>query len=77
MWEIEYSTQFKKDLKRFKHQYTKIEALRSVLTQLSTKGTVDGCMECHVQNDFLLVWTDIETKTIKLIRLGSHAELFK
>lgn len=90
MWEIEYSTQFKKDLKRFKHQTVKIEALKVILKQLVDHGTVDveykphqlsgeysGCMECHIQNDFLLIWLDKKTKTIKLIRLGSHSELFK
>ena len=90
MWELTYSTQFKKDLKRIKHQSSKLAALRIVLTQLMNNGAVDasfkphmlsgeyaGCMECHVQNDFLLVWVDTDSKSIKLIRLGSHSELFK
>lgn len=90
MWELQYSTQFKKDLKRIKHDNAKIDALHSVLTQLTNNGVVDasykphmlsgeysGCMECHVQNDFLLIWVDQDKKTIKLIRVGSHSELFK
>lgn len=68
MWMLEYSTQFKKDLKRIKHQTAKIQALKDVLNQLAQNGTVDrslkphmlsgeyfGFMECHVQNDFLLI----------------------
>ena len=34
-------------------------------------------MECHVQNDFLLIWIDAASHQIKLVRLGSHSELFK
>lgn len=37
-------------------------------------GTYKGCMECHVKNDFLLIWVDGDI--VRLIRLGSHSELF-
>lgn len=90
MWSLEYSTQFKKDLKRYKHHSDKIELLRRVLWQLVNTGKVDisfkphvlsgeysNCMECHVQNDFLLIWIDADNQIIKLVRLGSHSELFK
>ncbi len=90
MWTLEYSTQFKKDLKRIKHQAAIIQVLKDVLNHLAKYGTVDrslkphmlsgeyfGCMECHVQNDFLLIWIDKDTQTIKLVRTGTHAELFK
>ncbi len=90
MWELQYSTQFKKDLKRIKHDQAKIDALQTVLNQLANEGFVDisyrphmlsgeysGCLECHVQNDFLLIWMDDEAKVIKLVRVGSHSELFK
>lgn len=39
-------------------------------------GQYKGCMECHVQGDFLLVWFDSERDIIELVRLGSHSELF-
>lgn len=35
-----------------------------------------GCMECHIQGDFLLIWIDPDTDIIELVRLGSHSELF-
>ena len=35
-----------------------------------------GCMECHIQGDFLLIWIDQTTNDIDLVRLGSHSELF-
>jgi len=90
MWELLYSTQFKKDLKRIKHDQAKIDALQTVLEQLVNEGFVDrsyrphlltgdysGCIECHVQNDFLLIWIDGGAKVIKLVRVGTHSELFR
>ncbi|MCM1405928.1 MAG: type II toxin-antitoxin system YafQ family toxin [[Clostridium] fimetarium] len=40
-------------------------------------GDYAGCMECHIEGDFLLVWYDEETDIITVYRLGSHSELFK
>ena len=90
MWELRLSTRFKKDLKRYQKQPAKIAALKAVLRQLMEQGTVDaslkphmlsgefkGCMECHIQNDFLLIWIDEAKQIISLVRLGSHSELFK
>jgi len=41
------------------------------------EGKWKGYMECHVENDFLLIWIDEATDTIKLVRVGSHYDLFK
>ena len=40
-------------------------------------GDYAGFMECHVENDLLLIWLDSEENIIKLVRLGTHSELFK
>jgi mRNA interferase YafQ len=40
-------------------------------------GNYDGCLECHIEGDFLLIWYDESSNTIALFRLGSHSELFK
>ena len=90
MWELNYTTRFKKDLKRYQRNKAKLEALKTVLEQLRQTGTVAvsykphhlageyiGCLECHVENDFLLIWINEAEKTISLVRLGSHSELFK
>ena len=90
MWELVYSSRFKKDLKRYQNQPARISALKTVLKQLQEKGSVDAsykphrltgnyedCLECHVLNDFLLIWIDKSRNQIKLVRLGSHSELFK
>ncbi|MBO6050969.1 MAG: type II toxin-antitoxin system YafQ family toxin [Bacteroidales bacterium] len=84
------SSQYKKDYKRYRHQPNKLTALRLVIDILANDqpippeynphtlhGRYDGCMECHIQGDFLLIWFDPSSNIIELVRLGSHAELFK
>lgn len=90
MKELRYTRQFKKDLKRYLNQPKKLEELNTVLDKLRNeiklpekyrphplKGEYEGCMECHIEGDFLLVWFDEASNTIALFRLGSHSELFK
>lgn len=89
MRKLKQSRQFKKDFKRIQHDPEKLLCLADVLAQLGSTGTVPakyrphflsgkykGCIECHVQNDFLLIWIDESRELIKLTRLGSHSELF-
>lgn len=84
------SGQYKKDYKRYRNNPRKMEALKEVLTILKKEqpipaeyfprellGKYKGCMECHVQGDFLLIWIDAKRDIIELVRLGSHSELFK
>ena len=86
---IKLTTQFKKDLKRYKHHQSTIEALEAVLGFLARgeqlpphyrphllTGNYRGHMECHVENDSLLIWYDADTDTVTLVRFGSHSELF-
>lgn len=90
MKELRYTRQFKKDLKRFLNQPKKLEELNRVLDMLrrevalpdkyrahQLKGEYIGCMECHIEGDFLLIWYDEDACAIVLFRLGSHSELFK
>jgi mRNA interferase YafQ len=83
------SGKFKKDLKRYKHDTAKVNALGTIVRYLKENGCVPaafkphklmgdykGCMECHIEDNFLLIWIDEETQTIKLLRLGTHHELF-
>lgn len=90
MKELRYTRQFKKDLKRFLGQPKKLAELQVVLDMLrqdiplpekyrqhQLKGEYTGCMECHIEGDFLLIWYDETTNTLALFRLGSHSELFK
>lgn len=83
------STQYKKDYKRYRHNPLKMKALATIIDLLVNEqpipaqyrphllqGNYKGCMECHVQGDFLLVWMDEERNIVELVRLGSHSELF-
>ncbi len=40
-------------------------------------GTYDGCWECHIQSDWLLIWKQNDTRmTLLLLDTGSHSDLF-
>lgn len=87
MREVKTGGQFRKDLKRYRNDKTKLEKLYDIVGYLERcedvpkefkphmlSGDYAGHMECHVENDFLLIWIDDEV--VKLVRLGSHSELF-
>ncbi len=89
MKQLQPTTQYRKDLKRYKNNPAKLAALAEILKKLKNEqpipaqyrphllqGNYKGCMECHVQGDFLLVWMDEERNIVELVRLGSHSELF-
>lgn len=89
MKRIDYSVKAKKDLKRYRHKPRELKELFSVLEMLARgqnlpstyyphllHGEYEGCMECHVKSDFLLIWIDEDSSTIRVLRLGSHSELF-
>lgn len=89
MKQLKPSTQYKKDLKKIRNNTKKAKELLKVLylleyeMEIPTKykphmltGDYNGCMECHIQGDLLLIWIDQETNEIDLVRLGSHSELF-
>ena len=40
-------------------------------------GEYSGHMECHIENDTLLIWLDKTANIIKLVRFGTHSELFR
>ena len=89
MKDFKTSTQYRKDLKRYKHKPQMLTALKGVLNILRNEqplpakyrphmlvGEYKGCMECHIEGDVLLIWIDEENDIIELVRLGSHSELF-
>lgn len=86
---LKITTQFKKDLKQYKNRPKVIEKLESILGLLQNElpipeenkphpltGNYRGHMECHVENDTLLIWWEKESGIIKLVRFGTHSELF-
>ena len=86
---LKLTSQFKKDLKRYKHKTEVINKLETILKILAQRspvpeenrphlltGNYKGYMECHVENDTLLIWWDKDTDIVKLVRFGTHSELF-
>lgn len=86
---LKITSQFKKDLKRYKHKTEVIAKLEVILDLLASgkpipeenyphllTGNYRGYMECHIESDTLLIWLDKEAGVIKLVRFGSHSELF-
>lgn len=86
---LKLTGQFKKDLKKYKHQTEKLDALENILGFLQRGesvpaefkphmllGNYKGHMECHVQNDLLLIWFDKIKETVVLVRFGTHSEIF-
>lgn len=86
---LKVTPQFKKDLKRYKNNKSVLLKLYAILKLLEVDqpvpaenrphkltGNYRGCMECHIESDSLLIWWDQEDDVIKLLRFGSHSELF-
>ena len=91
MFSLEYSGQFKKDLKRMVKRGADITDIRHVISILENDGQVpmeyrphilkgdwDGIWECHIQPDWLLLYDISDSiKLIRLVRTGTHSDLFK
>jgi mRNA interferase YafQ len=88
MLKIDNTTQFKRDLKKYKNQLSIIKELDTVIKHLAKRepleerfkdhpliGNWKNCRECHVKNDVLLIYR-IKDKVLLLERFGSHSELF-
>jgi mRNA interferase YafQ len=90
MFSLKYSTRFKKELKVFKYDEDLLSILEEVLDILISgkslsikynnhplKGEFNGCFECHLKSDVLLVYKkDKQGISILLLRIGSHSDLF-
>ncbi len=90
MKEIKATKSFKKDLKRYANQPEKLRELYEFIdkylrsgNEIPSKfrphmliGEYAGHMECHIKGDYLLIWLDEANNIVKLVRLGSHSELF-
>ena len=89
MYNLESSTQFKKDYKSLSVSDTKrLETALEILALTGTlpydpylthplKGKYKDNMEAHLRSDMLLIWFEKSGDTIKLVRVGSHSKLFK
>lgn len=92
MRKLKFTRQFERDFKRIKKNpsYSGIDSvLNGVIENLqmdrvlaakfqdhSLQGDYKNCRECHIRPDLLLVYEKIDKKTLTLIRLGSHSDIF-
>ena len=84
------TTQFKKDLKRIRKRGLNLNSLKFVLDTLQKQealplkyrnhalvGDYRGFRECHIEPDWLLIYTISNEKLIlTAARTGSHSDLF-
>jgi len=89
MKQLYQTTQFGKDVKRVKRRGKDLLKLKFVVKKLA-KGEVleakfkdhpligrwNGCRDCHIEPDWLLIYCTDE-KILGLERTGSHSDLFK
>lgn len=89
-YEVKFTNQFKKDLKLARRQGKDTEKLFEVVEKLASgmpldakykdhglTGNYNGCRECHIEPDWLLVYEIFNnTLVLMLYRVGSHSELF-
>lgn len=88
MLDKQYSTRFKKDIKKFQYNLDILRELNVVLQHLlggmklpekyrdhSLSGEYVTFRECHIRPDVLLIYR-VEKELLYLYRLGSHSELF-
>lgn len=90
MLKIKYEKQFKKDYKKIIKRGYNVLDFKKVLETLAAKkplpkeykdhelkGEYKGFRECHIKNDWLLIYyiDDIEL-ILYLTRTGSHADIF-
>lgn len=85
---ISHASQFKRDYRKRQRVPALGELLTSVIDSLASgeplpprfrdhplKGGYAGCRECHLKPDLLLIYVLSDTE-LRLVRLGSHSELF-
>jgi mRNA interferase YafQ len=90
VYRVETTTQFRKDYKRaFKRGYN-LDLLEGVIKLLATgnplsakyrdhalSGGWEGCRECHITPDWILVYRITEDiLVLTLTRTGTHSDLF-
>jgi mRNA interferase YafQ len=89
VYRLVYTTQFRRDFKRVQKQHKDMPKLRAVIELLvageplpekyrdhALRGNYQGTRDCHIGPDWLLIYAVVEDE-LRLIRTGSHTELFE
>ncbi len=93
MRRIERTTVFRRDFKRVKTRHVVRdleELLVSTVSRLANDealpermhdhalfGSWEDHRECHLRSDLLLIYRKTDGRTLQLVRIGSHSDLFK
>ncbi len=89
-FDIITSSQYEKDVKAAKKRGLDVKELVLVVKKLADgeklplrnkdhalSGKFKGCRECHIKPDWLLLYSKEEAiRLIKLIRTGTHSDIF-
>ena len=87
---VDFTTQFKKDIKLAKKQGKDTDKIFEVVEKLANDevleakykdhcltGDYKDCRECPIEPDWLLIYKKYESELIlMLVRTGSHSDLF-
>ncbi len=64
------------DLKPVLEALVRDQPLAASYRDHALTGEWEGCRECHVKPDLLLIYKKAGHDTLILVRIGSHSELF-
>jgi mRNA interferase YafQ len=90
MFDLEFTGQFKKDYKLIVKRNYDIEKIHQAFRILENSGTLptgdynthllkgdySKHLEAHIEPDWLIIWQKQKNK-VKLVRTGTHSDLFK
>lgn len=90
MYDVRSSAKFRKDVKRAKRRGYDITLLEQVIDKIARgeklapkykdhllTGNYEGCRECHITPDWLLIYEIYENKLfLYLTRTSTHSDLF-
>lgn len=90
MLQVEYTSQFRKDLKLSKRRGKKLDLLNVIMKQIEFEEEIDKNRhdhaltgnwrlhrELHIESDWLLIYQMIPNEKIVIfVRTGTHADLF-
>lgn len=90
IYDVQFTSQFKKDLKLAKKQNKNLDKLFEVIDILANGGTLDakykdhelignykGTRECHIEPNWLLIYEIRDNvMVLMLYRIGTHSEVF-
>lgn len=85
------TNRFKKDVKRIKKREFDTNKLKNVISMLAKHkqldhnryrphkllGKYEDFWECHIENDWLLIWYIDNEDNLILVRTGTHSDLFE